>query len=231
MDSLNEIDDAVMNSPELLGKECIGCYRILAYKFFDRDSSSRDGRKHMCALCASAERLSIDEHTHRQRELNDVASRKQRWEHQEELYNDVARIGKPLCSSDLIFTLSQLIPNMYVTEGNIVGDLAVFKTYGRPQERLGGKTFEYLFYIPTGILPEFSLYEFNDRNVPVREKQRGWRTVLLRLIKSKMLDEQTAHKVFGKPEGQAASRYLRELYKFRNREEVDPEIALHALNN
>ena len=219
MDGFNEIDDMVMNSPELLGKECVACYRVLAYKFFDKDSSSRDGRKHMCALCESAEKLSTEEHVFRQRELNYNASQNQRAEHQEELYDDLARIGKPLFSSDLMRVLADLIPNMYVTDGNIVGDLAVFKTYGCPQAHLDGRTFEYMFYVPTGLLPEFSQYEFNDRNVMLREKQRGWRTVLLRLIKSKMITEQTAHKVFGCPDSPAASRYLRELYKFRNRTE------------
>jgi hypothetical protein len=216
MSEFNEIDRMVMESPELLGKECIGCYRVLAYKYFDKDSSSRDGRKHLCALCQTAERLSTEEHIARQKEMNYNASQSQRWDHQEELYDDAARVGKPLLSNDLVFTLRELIPNLYITQGRIIGDLAVFKTYGTPQPSLDGKTFEYLFYIPTGILPEFSQYEFNDRNVAVREKQRGWRTVLLRLIKAKMLTEEMANKVFGPAEGKASARYNRKLYEFRN---------------
>jgi hypothetical protein len=216
MSEYNEIDRMVMESPELLGKECIGCYRVLAYKFFDRDSSSRDGRKHMCGLCQSAERLSTNEHYHRQREMNYRASQNQRWDHQEELYDDLSKIGRPMMSSDLMRALSYMVPDLYVTAGNIVGDLAVFKTYPQPQPQLDGRSFEYLFYCPTGLLPEFSMYEFNDRDVPLREKQRGWRTILLRLIKARMLTEDLAHKVFGKPEGKAATRYLRQLYEFRN---------------
>lgn len=220
MSEFNEIDRAVMESPELLGKECSGCYRVLAYKFYDRDSSNRDGYKDFCALCQSAERLSTEEHVSRQREMNYNSSQNQRWEHQEELYDDAARIGRPLFSSDLLFTLGHLIPSLYVTDGRIAGDLAMFRTYGCPQEHLGGNTFEYLFYCPTGLLPEFSTYEISDRDVPIREKQRGWRTVLLRLIKAKMLTEEVADKVFGKADGKAASRYLRELQKFRQRRET-----------
>lgn len=216
MDSLNEIDDAVMNSPELLGKECCGCYRVLAFRYYQKDSSIRDGYKDVCNVCLSTPRLSTSEHVHRQREINHRAANSQRWEHQEELYNDDARIGRALYSSDFVTVIKQMIPNLYVTQGRIIGNLAAFKTYGQPQPRLDGRTFEYLFYIPTGLLPEFSLYEFDNRDVPIREKQRGWRTVLLRLIKSEMVTEQYAHQVFGAPSGEAASRYLRTLYDFRN---------------
>lgn len=212
----NTLDQAVMNSPDLLGKECCGCYSILAYKFFQRDSSYRDGRKDLCDVCAASPRLSTSEHVHRQREMNYRSSANQRWAHQEELYDDTPRIGRAMASSDFVNVIQRLIPTLYITEGNIAGDLAAFKTYGTPQPQLEGRTFEYLFFIPTGLLPEFSLYEFDARDVPIREKQRGWRTVLLRLIKSRLVSESLAHKVFGTPEGYAASRYLRELQNFRN---------------
>jgi hypothetical protein len=217
MSEFNEIDRAVMESPELLGKECIGCYSVLAYKFFDKDSSSRDGHKHLCVRCSAAERLSTEEHYARVREMNYKAAQNQRWEFQEELYDSEARIGRAMFSNDFVFTLRELCPNLYVTEGRIIGDLAAFKTYGTPQPHLNGQTFEYLFYIPKGLLPEFSLYEISERDVPICEKQRGWRTVLLRLIKAGMISESLAHKVFGKPMGSASRRYQRELYKFRNK--------------
>jgi len=120
-------------------------------------------------------------------------------------------------SGDFLNVLRSLVPNLYITEGNIEGDLAVFRTYPCPQPELDGRDFRYLFYIPTGLLPEYSIWEFDKiRDVRLREKQRGWRTVLLRLIKSGMLDESVCNKVFGYPEGEASTVWHRELFEFRN---------------
>ena len=217
-DEINIVNRRVVESPELLGKECIGCFRVLEYGFFKRDASYKDGRRDLCLSCENSPRLSTDEHTHRVREMNDSseAVKRQRFEHQEEYRNDIARIGRPMHHADLIAKLRKLVPDLYITEGNIKDELAVFRTYGQPQPRLEGRTFEYLFYMPTGLMPEFSIYEFNDRDIPTRETMRGWRTVLLRLIKSKLLTEDQCDREFGRASGPAASVYLRHLYNFRN---------------
>ena len=214
----NAIDRALVESPELLGKECIGCLCVLPYSQFRRDSSYRDGHRDLCEGCANSPRLSTAEHTARLRERNDRSEgvMRQRLPNQEDYKNDAARLGRPLFHSDFIRVIEKLVPELYIMPGRIVGDWAVFRTYGQPQPRLDGRTFEYLFYIPSGLLPEFSLYEFNDRDIPVREKQRGWRTVLLRLIKTGLVSEATCNKVFGIPEGPGATVYLRTLYEFRN---------------
>lgn len=207
-------------SPEIFGKECASCHADLDWIYFRRDSSMRDGHSHQCFDCEAAPRLSTAEHTARLREknLNSEALKKQRWADQEELKNDSSRIGRPLMSADFLNVVKKLVPNLYVTEGRIIGHLAIFRTYGQPQPRLEGRDFEYMFYCPTGLLPEHSMYEFDHvRNIPIRESQRGWRTVLLRLIKAGLLSESTCDKVFGKPEGPSANRWNRELYHQRNK--------------
>ena len=80
-DPQNQIDRQVVESPEMLGKECGSCAKILAYKYFNRDTSYSDGHRPQCAQCESAPRLSLDEHTARLREqnLSSHAVRKQRW--------------------------------------------------------------------------------------------------------------------------------------------------------
>src|SRR5208283_2210636 len=109
-----------------------------------------------------------------------------------------------------------LVPSLYIVDGRIEGDLAVFQTYGQPQPDLEGRTFRYLFYIPTGMLPEYSLYEFSERDVPIREQKRGWRTVLLRLIKSGLLTEDTCREVFGEAVGEASTVWHRTLHQYRS---------------
>lgn len=215
----NTLNNRVVESPEVIGKECIGCARILEYAFFKRDASYRDGRRDLCDVCANAPRLSIAEHTARLQEgnFNSEAVKRQRWANQDDYRDDAARIGRGMQSADFIRILQRLVPDLYFMDGNVVGDIAVFQIYGKPQPDLSGKDYRYLFYIPNDWLPEYSLYEFDTiRDIPIREKQRGWRTALLRLIESKLLSENLCNDVFGRPEGPASSVWHRTLYSFRN---------------
>lgn len=203
----------------MLGKECNSCLRVLGYRFFDRDSSYKDGRKDQCSSCQSQPRLSLAEHTSRlmEQNVNSEAVRSQRWAHQDELKDDLARIGKPMRGRDFIRKVQELVPNLYVTEGRIIGDLAVFQTYPCPQTKLEGRDFQYLWYVPEGVCPEYSVYEFDHGNdIAIREKMRGWRTCLLRLVKSGMLTESQCDKHFGRASGKASTRWYRELFKHRN---------------
>lgn len=223
-DPANTVSQEVVESSDLLGKECIGCVRILPYAYFDRDSSYRDGRKDLCTDCASAPRLSTEEHTARLRETNNnsEAVKRQRWEHQDDYRDDRARVGRVRPSGEFLSKIKALVPELYITDGRIIGDVAIFRTYPKPQERLGGRDFEYLFYCPTGLLPEYSLYEFETtRDIPVREKLRGWRTVLLRLIKSGLLTEGQCDREFGVALGPASHVWYRRLYEHRNKTKAD----------
>lgn len=216
----NVLDKDLCEKPELLGKECSGCLRALRYGWFRRDSSSRDGRSDFCASCEATPKLSIAEHTLRVKEQNQLGVKSQQWEDQAAFKNDEARVGRTMPHSDLITKLQRLIPDLYVTAGNIIGDLAFYQVAGSPQKKWGDNSFRYLFYCPTGVLPEFSQYEFDARDIPVREKKRGWRTVLLRLIKSGLLTEEVCNKEFGFARGEAAYIWYREIWRHRNRSEV-----------
>jgi len=120
--------------------------------------------------------------------------------------------------SDFLNVVKRLVPDLYIVPGNLPGDLAVFRTYPGPQTRLEGRDFEYLFYCPTGLLPEYSQYEFDTvRDVAIKEKRRGWRTVLLRLILNGLLSEDTCNKVFGPAKGPASSVWHRRLWASRNK--------------
>lgn len=215
----NVLDQEIVESPNLLGKECVSCRRILAFAFLRRDSTFRDGRKDQCQGCESSPRLSTAEHTARLSELNynSHATKRQRWQNQEDYENHLARIGSPMHHSDLLRKLRKLVRNLFITDGRIIGDLAVFQIFPCPQPDLGWRDFKYLFYIPTGLMPEFSQYEFDSRDIPVRESKRGWRTVLLRLIKLGLLSEERCNREFGDARGEASTVWHRQLYEFRNR--------------
>lgn len=221
-DPQNQIDRQVVESPEMLGKECGSCARILAYQYFNRDTSYADGRRAQCAQCESAPRLSLAEHTSRLREnnLSSHAVRKQRWEDQEEYRKDSARVGHRMHHTEFLRRIEKYVPNLYVIEGGVVGDLGIYLTYPVPQSRLDGRDFEYLTYIHEGVSNEFSTYEFNnDKDVPIREKWnggRGWRTVLLKMIKKDLLTEEQAIREFGQAEGEGSVIYNKQLFQKRN---------------
>lgn len=212
-DDRNQVPGANINF-----KDCISCGRSLVVTMFKRDSSYRDGRRDQCDECANSPKMSVTEHTHRlsERNYNSEAVKQQRFLDIEEYRNEAARVGHVMHHSEFLRKVATIAPNLLITDGRIKGDLAAFKVYGQPQPNLDNRSFEYLFYIPTGVLPEFSTVEFDNRDVPVREKQRGWRTILLRLIKSKVITEKQVNKVFGYPSGAAARRYQQQLFSFRN---------------
>lgn len=214
------IDRAVMDSPQLLGKECCVCRAVLEYKFFARDSSCRDGRRDICDGCANATRLSIAEHTARLREdnFNSEGTKAQRWAHQDDYRNSESRLGRPMLSGDFLRILKKMVPRLFFMDGNCVGDVAIFETDGHPHTEWGGHDFRYLGYCPTGVLPEFSQYQFDElRDIPIQESRRGWRTPLLRLIESGLITEEMCDAVFGRPDGPASSVWYRHLKSFRNR--------------
>ena len=215
----NVVDRRVVESPELLGKECGSCGRILAYKFYRADSSHSDGRRHQCLDCEASPRLSLEEHTARLREKNrnSEATKKQRWEDQEEYLNDRARVGQMKHSSEIVGRLKKLIPDLFITDGNIIGDLALYKTFGQPQPDLEGRSFQYIGYMPMGWMPEFSLYQYDSaRDVVIKEDQRGWRSVLLKIIRAGLVTQEQCDTVFGKAEGPASTIWYRTLWKWKN---------------
>lgn len=207
-------------SPEIYGKECAGCRAALDFIHYRRDSSMRDGHAALCYDCEAEPKLSTGEHVARLEELNfnSEGTRAQRWAHQDELVNSEARVGRPMRHNDLFTVLHRLVPNLYVTPGRINGHLAVYQTAACPQPQWQDRDFRYLFYCPEGTLPEFSQYEFDEKlDIAKRESMRGWRTILLRLIRIGLLSEDVCNKVFGRPEGPSSTRWHRELWQYRNR--------------
>lgn len=214
------IDRNVVESPQMLGKECISCNAVLAYNFFRRDSSYRDGRRDQCDLCASAPRLSTEEHFYRMREINNNsdAVKAQRWSNQSDYRGTASRVGRGMMSGAFLRVLRHLVPDLYLMDGRVAGDIAIFQTSGKGRPDWGGRSYKYIGYCPTGFLPEFSQYEFDEiRDIAIKEKQRGWRTVLLRIIEAGLLSEEDADKVFGRPDGPASVVWHRHMFNLRNR--------------
>jgi hypothetical protein len=66
-------------------------------------------------------------------------------------------------------------------------------------------------------MPEYNEYEFDSRDVMQKATRIGWRDVLLRFIKNKVLTEEQVIKEFGPPSGIADSSYwYKKLHQYRN---------------
>lgn len=228
MHEVLEVPTAVLDQSNnsIHWKECFSCFNIKPYGQFRTDSTFREGVRNQCFECESTPKLSTIEHTYRLKEktYSSAAVRAQRWgKDQLDCINEEARSGRYRHSSEIITWLKEVVPSLWFMDGNFIGDVSIFRTYGVPQPRLAniscpeGRDFEYLFYMPLGWLREYSTYLFDARDIPVREKERGYRTIFLRFIKLGLVTEQQVNERFGEPTGEGSIHYCRQLWRWRNK--------------
>jgi hypothetical protein len=147
---------------------------------------------------------------HKLTEENAAAVRDFRWAEQDELKAQEERIGRILHENDFFLKLESLIPirrNDWTARG--MRGFCVLEN---------GNWIYPNAAVQVGYMTEYSIMEFDHHDLPVAEKFRGWRTVLLRLIIQGYLDEKAAHEVFGMPPiNDASRRYRHNLWRYRNR--------------
>lgn len=82
--------------------------------------------------------------------------------------------------------------------------------------RNGKRTAQYVTYLQYPLGPEWSLMYFDEYDVPIHERYRGWRTGILRLIQEELVTEEQVDRAFGPVVHNAASElYLEQLDDFR----------------
>jgi len=74
--------------------------------------------------------------------------------------------------------------------------------------------FKYVGGFSTEPMPEFSHVILDERGLATRE-YRGWRSVLISLIKAQVLSYQSAVEEFGEPYGPRSSRWFEQLRKYK----------------
>lgn len=118
------------------------------------------------------------------------------------------RLGRVMHHSELVSKIQSFVPNIAVVPGVEPNTYALYRIYG--------EQVDFVCWTNEGWLPEFSIVEFNKHKQPIRER-RGWRTVLLRFIKTGLMTEDQANKNFGRPSSpQQAKFWDRKLYDLRN---------------
>lgn len=225
--SLIESDFDVINyeagaDSNLRGMECVGCRRLLEYKFFDRNSSYKSGYDPMCPLCKSSPRLSIAEHTSRLREMNYSSEATKRQRHPDQAELRKPRRGKSMSTSEFLTKLHKAYPGLFITEGGIAGDVALYATSGWLRHDWNDRDFKYIGYVTLpkfygDDLPEYSEYEFDSRDIMLRVSKIGWRSVLIRFIENDIIPEEKINEVFGRPLGDLHNSWFKALQTRRNK--------------
>lgn len=66
-----------------------------------------------------------------------------------------------------------------------------------PDETTGRRTIKWVAALQFPYGPEWSVLNFNEWNVPINERYRGWRTALLQMILKDVITEEEVDRAFG----------------------------------
>lgn len=117
---------------------------------------------------------------------------------QDVLEDQAAALGHPMQPSDFILRLQKLNPRIIIEKGGVRNSVAVRYVPRGQVDKV------YVTGFPVDIpLPEFSAIVVDNEGKPFREL-RGWRSVLLALVKKDLLTMQQVKLTFGYPTGQRA---------------------------
>ena len=159
----------------------------------------------------------------RQRELSTDYVKEYKFfrQFEDKLTNEKERRGELMFCLDFIEKLNLILP-AYLSSKIIKGMSGL---YVLTPDVKGGH-WHYVCGVQASMMNEYSVIYEDAHGLPLNEKKRGWRTVLLRLIQGSFIREDDAHEVFGEPfSGPISRRYREQLYWFRNRSKtgnVDP---------
>lgn len=174
-------------------------------------------------------RLNPEESVCREREdLLKVASAKKIYG-QAELEDPMRAFGPRLQWTEVISKLHRCNPEIKVKDG-IPGNVALYirkraDEYSdadmmMPDQRPKDEFFlhhKYVTGFPKQPMHEYSTVDIDTSHLPTRE-HRGWRSVLIALIKSGAITYRSAVKEFGDPSGDLRSgRWFEQLQEYRNR--------------
>lgn len=140
------------------------------------------------------------------REENKKLASARRIDDQDTLEDHEMAQGIQLHHNELIRRIQLLNPKIQIQQGGVANAVAV----RIPKYEFGEWTYEYVtgFYLEP--LPEFSSVTVDAQGLPHREV-RGWRSVLLALIKSGALDRRKVDVMFGPARGQRSGIWYRSL--------------------
>lgn len=160
-------------------------------------------------------KLSKEEALLEKYEDTDRQLKRYRLDDHEELKDEKKRSGYQKHSSELISKVCTLNPKLWVEETVTprYGTVLNFYTTGRDEQGKEIKRCLQAAFYP-GWMPEFSWLEVDRADLPIKE-HRGWRTVLMRLLKAQVLNWRDVKETFGDATGEQSTRWRKETQEFR----------------
>jgi hypothetical protein len=147
-----------------------------------------------------------------EKEISDEMGEVYHIEDQEDLTNEVARKVNPMSTDAFLWKLRQNGIKCFTIYNGLQGTVGLWCL---PPKQVAKA--RYICYLQIPAMYEWSVLRLDRHNIPIGEKFRGWRTVLMELIKKEILTEYQAHKIFGHPAGNKVfNRYRRTLWELRN---------------
>ena len=162
----------------------------------------------------------------RQKELTRNSVKEYKFYRQDELTTEEGKKGRVMHCLEFLKILEKVRP-AYMSANIRKGltGLAVYHPVDESDAETGQMKrvdWHYVCAVQVGFMWEYSVLHVDPRTgLPLNEKWRGWRTVLLRLIQQGHLTEQQALELFGPALGAPARRYNEQLYYWRNRKEME----------
>src|ERR1039458_8096558 len=137
------------------------------------------------------------------KEGNAVRTEKLKVHDQATLENKDMALGTPMGWQDLVRLLAKMNHKIICEDGGMKDAIAV-RYPAMQEDGVYGKKYVTGFY--KEVLPEFSHITTDERGLPKREV-RGWRTVVLALIRQGIVSYRDAVEVFGEPNGVRSGRW------------------------
>lgn len=153
----------------------------------------------------------MKEELHRQREMSDDLSKQYQWMSPQEYADHGARIGSPMLHSEFITKLRRRGILCWYNQ-HVHNDKANLLW-----SKSSSTAPEVACWVQLGYMPELSIMTFDEHDLPLAERRRGWRTCLLQLVLKGIISEDIAIEEFGLPkETEAFHRYNSTLKSFRD---------------
>jgi hypothetical protein len=155
-------------------------------------------------------RLNPEEGLAKFKEENATLVQNRRLHKQDELEDQERSAGPRLAYQEVIRRLLKCNSGIRVKDGSL-GNVALYAVL--PNEE-GVPEQQYVGGMPKEPLPEYSHIIVDERGLPKREL-RGWRSVLMSLVKSGAITYRGAVKQFGEATGQRSWRWHEQLRKYK----------------
>jgi hypothetical protein len=144
------------------------------------------------------------------REENNAMLESRKLTKQAELEDEERSAGPRLAYQEITRRIHQCNPQLIVKDGT-PGNVAL---YAMVVNEEGQREMQYVGGMPKEPLPEYSHVIVDERGLPKREF-RGWRSVLIGLVKNRVLTYQDTVRQFGEALGQRSWRWHQALQGYK----------------